>query len=182
VELIVAGCILLPWGDPSQVVLDVDDEEERALAERLGRAIRRHATSLSVLELAQHTSESFLWKNFSVLKRERGIIPLDGAPEQQGINSCPTIWHNSLDKPISNLDQKPREKQNYIYALPPLENLYEGCFSILYFFFHPPTYLGHTDANPDWCAYISAWGGEFCRVSIFAKPFETSFSYFTKIR
>lgn len=44
VELIVAGCILLPWGDPSQVVLDVDDEEERASADRLGRAIRQHVT------------------------------------------------------------------------------------------------------------------------------------------
>jgi fructose-1,6-bisphosphatase/inositol monophosphatase family enzyme len=31
-------------GNPKQVVLDVDDEAERASADRLGRAIRQHVT------------------------------------------------------------------------------------------------------------------------------------------
>jgi hypothetical protein len=45
--------------------------------------------------------------------------------------------------------------------------------TILYFLFlfHPPTWLGHART------YISAWGGEFCQVSIFA-----NFSCFGKIR
>jgi hypothetical protein len=54
-----------------------------------------------------------------------------------------------------------RENQNYIYALPPLEILYQESFSILYFFFQPPTWLGHTDAN--WI------GAVYYQVSIFAK-------------
>jgi hypothetical protein len=32
------------------------------------------------------------------------------------------------------------ENQNYAGALPPLENLHQESSSILYFFFHPPTY------------------------------------------
>jgi hypothetical protein len=62
-----------------------------------------------------------------------------------------------------------REKRNYVYALPPFENLYPKSFFILYFFFHPPTWLGHTNANSDRRTLISAWAGEFFQVSIFAK-------------
>jgi hypothetical protein len=63
-----------------------------------------------------------------------------------------------------------REKQNYVYALPPLENLDHESFSILYFF--TPSYrtwhVGrNTDANPDRRSHISVWGCEFCKVSIF---------------
>jgi hypothetical protein len=50
--------------------------------------------------------------------------------------------HNSLVKLRSNLHQESWEKQNYIYVLQPLENLHQESFSILYFFFHPPTYRG----------------------------------------
>jgi hypothetical protein len=32
----------------------------------------------------------------------------------------------------------PREKQNYVYALPPLKNLHQESFSILYSFFTLP--------------------------------------------
>jgi hypothetical protein len=55
-------------------------------------------------------------------------------------SSSPTISHNSLVKLRSNLHQESREKQNYVYVLPPLENLHQESFFILYFFFHPPTY------------------------------------------
>lgn len=41
------------------------------------------------------------------------------------ISSSPTLCHNSLDKPRSNLHQEPWEKQSYVCAIPPLENLHE---------------------------------------------------------
>jgi hypothetical protein len=54
-------------------------------------------------------------------------------------SSSPIVWHNSLAKPRSNLHQESWEKQNFVYTLPPLENLHQKSFSILYFF-HPPIY------------------------------------------
>jgi hypothetical protein len=33
--------------------------------------------------------------------------------------------------------------QNYVYTFRPLENLHQESFSILYIFFHPPTYRKH---------------------------------------
>jgi hypothetical protein len=55
-------------------------------------------------------------------------------------SSSPIVWHNSLVKSRSNLHQESWEKQNYVCALPPPENLHQESFSILYLFFHPPTY------------------------------------------
>jgi hypothetical protein len=43
---------------------------------------------------------------------------------------------------------------------------------LLISFFTLPPGLAHgrnADANPDWCAYIFVWRGEFCQVSIFAE-------------
>jgi hypothetical protein len=40
-------------------------------------------------------------------------------------NSLPTVWHNSLVNLRSNLHQEPLEIQNYVYVLPPLENLHQ---------------------------------------------------------
>jgi hypothetical protein len=37
-----------------------------------------------------------------------------------------------------------REKQNYVYALPPVENLHQELFSVIYFFFQHPTCLETT--------------------------------------
>jgi hypothetical protein len=55
-------------------------------------------------------------------------------------SSSPIVWHTSLAKSRSNLHHESWEKQNFIYALPPLENLHQESFSILYFFFTlPPT-------------------------------------------
>jgi hypothetical protein len=62
-----------------------------------------------------------------------------------------------------NLHQESREKQNYVGALPPLENSRRESFPTLYFFSHPPTSRGTPTAT--------AIRGEvsFCQVSIFAK-------------
>jgi hypothetical protein len=71
---------------------------------------------------------------------------------------------------IRNLERETK----LFYALPPLENLHEESFSIFISFFTlPPGFARgrNVDANPDRCAYISAWGCEFCQVSIFAKLF-----------
>jgi hypothetical protein len=54
-------------------------------------------------------------------------------------SSYPIIWHNSLSKLRSNLHHESWDKQNYVYVFPPLENLYQKSFSILYFFTAPPT-------------------------------------------
>jgi hypothetical protein len=54
--------------------------------------------------------------------------------------SSSTLWHNSLGKSKYNLYQESWDKQNFVYVLPPLENLHQESFSILYFLFHPPTY------------------------------------------
>jgi hypothetical protein len=48
--------------------------------------------------------------------------------------------HNLLVKHIYlTFIRNLREKQYYIYALPPFENLYREYFSILYFFALPPS-------------------------------------------
>jgi vacuolar-type H+-ATPase subunit I/STV1 len=67
--------------------------------------------------------------------------------KKMSLSSTVGIIHlsNSYLTYIRNL----REKQNYVYVIPPLENLYQESFSLLYLFFHPPTWLGHVDANPD---------------------------------
>jgi hypothetical protein len=98
----------------------------------------------------------------------------------------PTAWHNSLAKYISNLHQESREKQNYVGALPPLENLHKESFSILYFFFHPPTYR-ETPMVTTVRAHIYARGEvSFAKflflLSWFAKLLEANFSCFAKIR
>jgi hypothetical protein len=86
------------------------------------------------------------------------------------LSLSPTFWHNSLYKPKSNLHQEPWVR-NKIMFMP--FHLIKTWISwiILYslFHFHPPTRLGHVVVNPDRHVYISAWGGEFCHVSIFAK-------------
>jgi hypothetical protein len=67
------------------------------------------------------------------------VLPSSKKVCQVKKSSSPTIWHNSLAKPRSNLIQDSWKKQNYVYAFPPLGNLHQESFSILYFFFHPPT-------------------------------------------
>jgi hypothetical protein len=62
-------------------------------------------------------------------------------------SSSPTICHNSLVKLRSNLHQESWKKYNYVCALPPLENLHQKSFFILYFFFHSPTYWEMTMAT-----------------------------------
>jgi hypothetical protein len=55
-------------------------------------------------------------------------------------SSSPTVWYNSLAKFRSNLNQKPWQKQKYVYAIPTLENLHQEYFS---FFATPmPTRMG----------------------------------------
>jgi hypothetical protein len=51
-------------------------------------------------------------------------------------SSSPTVWHNSLVKSKSNLHER---NKFFVCALPPLENLHQESFSILYFFSHPHT-------------------------------------------
>jgi hypothetical protein len=64
-------------------------------------------------------------------------------------SSSPTVWHNSLAKSKSNLHQELWEKQNYICALPPLENFISWI--LLYFLFHfSPSHLqGNDNVNHD---------------------------------
>jgi hypothetical protein len=56
--------------------------------------------------------------------------------------------------------------------------LYQESISILYFFFHLPTWLGHADANRDRREYISAREVSFAKFlflsSWFAKFFESN--------
>jgi hypothetical protein len=103
-------------------------------------------------------------------------------------SSSPTIWHNSLAKPRSNLHQESWEKQNYVYVLPPLKNLHWESFSVLYFFFHPPTYfISFFTLPPTW---KRRWQPRFARTyakflflpNWSAKLLEVNFSYFAKIR
>jgi hypothetical protein len=44
-----------------------------------------------------------------------------------------------LSNPDPTYIKNPERETNYVYALSSLENLYHESFSILYFFFHPPT-------------------------------------------
>jgi hypothetical protein len=62
---------------------------------------------------------------------------------------------------LTYINKESWEKQNYVCDLPPLGNLHQESFSILYFFFHPPTYTETvTDGNHD----PRARGGESCQV------------------
>jgi hypothetical protein len=78
---------------------------------------------------------------------------------QRKKSSSPTVWHNSLAKSRSNLHQESWEKQNYVGVLPPLENLYQESFYILYFVFtlHPQ---GNDNGNHNPRAHICAWRHE----------------------
>jgi hypothetical protein len=60
------------------------------------------------------------------------------------------------------------DRNKKFHALPPLGNLHQESFSVLYFFFHPPP-RGKRRWQHDTRAHICVWGGEFCQVSIFAK-------------
>jgi hypothetical protein len=83
-------------------------------------------------------------------------------------SSSRTVWHNSLAKSRSNLHQESWEKQNYVCVLPPLENIHQESFSILYFFSPSHHLQGNDDDNHDLRAYMCA-GTWVCQVSIFAK-------------
>jgi hypothetical protein len=101
-------------------------------------------------------------------------------------SSSAIIWHNSLVKSRSNLHQDSWEKQKFVCALPPLENLHQESFSILYFFFHPPTYR-ETPMATTIRAHIYTRGevsfAKFVFLSSwFAKLLEAKFSCFAKIR
>ena len=58
-----------------------------------------------------------------------------------------------------------RGKQNYIYALPPLENLNQEPFSVIYFFFSPSHQIRNHDANRAPRAYIYALEAGFSQVA-----------------
>jgi hypothetical protein len=78
--------------------------------------------------------------------------------------SASTVWYNSLAKPRSNLHQESREKQNYVYALPPIKNLHQEPFFIIYFFSHSPTCLETTMPTVRH-AYIYAMEASFFQVA-----------------
>jgi hypothetical protein len=74
-----------------------------------------------------------------------------------------------------------------VYALPPLfENLHEEYFSILYFFFHPPTNRGTTTATTIRARIYARGEVSFAKFlflpSWFAKLLEAIFSCFAKTR
>ena len=64
-----------------------------------------------------------------------------------------------------------REKQNYIYALPPIENLNQEPFSVIYFFFHPPTWLETTMPTARRARIFTRWRLIFSKLSKIAKSF-----------
>jgi hypothetical protein len=102
------------------------------------------------------------------------------------MSSSPIVWYNSLDKSRSNLHQESWEKQNYVGALPPSENLHQESFSILYFFFRPPTYR-ETPMATTIRAHIYTRGEvSFAKFLVlpswFAKLLEANVFCFAKIR
>jgi hypothetical protein len=68
----------------------------------------------------------------------------------------------------------------------PLENLHQESFSILYFFFHPPTYREMTMATTIRTRIYARGEMSFAKFlflpSWFAKLLEADFSCFAKIR
>jgi hypothetical protein len=77
------------------------------------------------------------------------------------------------------------EKQNYVYALPPLENLYKESIFILHFFFHPPTYRETTMATTIHARIYAREEVSFAKFlflsSWFVKLLEANFSCFDRI-
>jgi hypothetical protein len=79
-----------------------------------------------------------------------------------------------------------RNRIMFIYVLPPLGNLHQESFSILYFFFHPPTYRETTMATTIRARIYARGEVSFAKFlffpSWFDKLLEINFSCFAKIR
>jgi hypothetical protein len=85
---------------------------------------------------------------------------------------------------LSNPDLRTlRNKQNYVYALSPLENFHQEPFSIVWFLFHPFTYL-ETMMTTASRAYIYALKAGFPKLpksaKSFAKLLEEYFNFLPK--
>jgi hypothetical protein len=99
--------------------------------------------------------------------------------KQKKKNWSPTVWHNSLAKSRSNLHQESWEKQNYACAFPPIKNLHQESFSILYFFFTLPPRGKQRWQPRSACAYMRV--GRWVLPSWFVKLLEANFSCFAEI-